>query len=69
MEEACVPVVFRQKSCAYRDFWRFSIEILPLDRRSNAESEDLKRISELRSSMKILYRYHLNSIQRIGSVS
>ena len=36
MEEACVPVVFRQKSCAYRDFWRFSTETLPLDRRSNA---------------------------------
>ena len=36
MEAACVPVVFRQKSCAYRDFWRFSTESLPLDRRSNA---------------------------------
>ena len=57
MEEACVPVVFRQKSYAYRDFWRFSIETLPLDRRSRThdrESEDLKRITELRSSMKIL---------------
>ena len=37
MEAGCVPVVFRQKSCAYRDFWRFLTETLPLDRRSNAQ--------------------------------
>ena len=37
MEAACVPVVFRQKCCAYRDFWRFLIETLPLDRRANAK--------------------------------
>ena len=70
MEEACVPVVFRQKSCAYRDFWRFSIETLPLDRRSNARPGIRGSQAGYRADK--LGR-HLgcppNSIQRIGSGS
>ena len=70
MEAACVPGVFRRKSCAYRGFWRFSTESLPLDRRSNARpgirgSQAGYRAEKLGK--------HLdcppNSIQRIGSGS